>query len=247
MKRISITNHKGGCAKTTTCISLAHGLSRAGKRVLVVDVDPQGNAGDSFGVKHPKTLYHLLTQQSSVEECIAHARENLDIIISNKTLVVAEQNISGEMGRERYLNRSLENLNNNYDYLFFDCAPSWRLLNQNALLASQALIMPINMEFFALTGAKEILTEIKKIKELLKHKLTVDLIVPTFYDVRNSKSSRILEQLIDFFGAEKVAEPIRTNVKISESVYYKQTIFEYAPWSHGAEDYEKLTKRVMQL
>ena len=128
MKRICIVNHKGGCGKTSTAVSLAHGLSRAGKRVLVVDVDPQGNAGQSFGVKHPKTLYHLLIDQAPPQECITTVRENLDIITSTKTSVVAEQNIFGEMGRERVLERRLNGLNGGYNYVLFDCAPSWRLL-----------------------------------------------------------------------------------------------------------------------
>ncbi len=247
-KRIAIVNYKGGTGKTTTCVSVAHGLSRSGKRVLIVDVDPQGNASDSFGKKPAKTLYHLLVNDTPAHECVGEVRENLDIIGANKTLVVAEQNIFGEMGREQTLARRLKKIMNGvYDYIFFDCAPSWRLLNQNALMASQMVILPINMELFALTGAKEVIGELHKVEELLKHRLNIAMVVPTFFDVRNNKSKNILMQLYEYFGREKVAEPIRVNVSISEAPYYQKTIFEYAPKSHGAEDYQKLTNRVLEL
>ncbi len=246
-KQISIANHKGGCGKTSTCVALAHGLSRVGKRVLVVDVDPQGNASTSFGVKHHKTLYHLLTGQAPLYDCVIQARPNLDIITSNRTLAVAEQKIQGEMNRERSLSRYVNGLNDHYDYVLFDCAPSWRLLNQNALLASQMVIIPVNMEYFGLFALKEMMTDIKRVKQVLGHSLKVGLIVPTFYDVRNNKSKRILEQLTEFFGKDKVADAIRISVRISEAPYYKKTIFEYAPNSRGAEDYELLTKRVLAL
>lgn len=246
-KKIAVAMHKGGTGKTTTCVSLGHGLARKGKKVLIVDCDPQGNAGTWLGVKNKKTLYHLLMNETSLKDCITKARDSLDIIISNKTLSVAEQNLVGQMAREKALKRGLSGIENEYDYVLLDLAPSWRLLNQNSLVYADDVFIPINMEYFALLGAKQIIEEITMIEEHLDHKLNVSLAIPTFFDVRNKKSKEVLGGLTKYFGEEKVSTPIRVNCRLSEAPSYNQTIFEYSPRSHGALDYQKLTERVLNL
>jgi chromosome partitioning protein len=246
-KKISVAMHKGGTGKTTTCISLGHGLALKGKKVLVVDCDPQGNAGTWLGIKNQITLYHLLNDESSLKDCIVNARENLDIIISNKTLSVAEQQLVGKMGREKVLKRKLAGIENEYDFVLLDLAPSWRLLNQNALIYSDGVFIPISMEYFALLGARQIVDELSMIREYLDHELNVSLVIPTFFDIRNKKSKEVIEGLTDYFGKEKVADPIRVNCSLSEAPSYNQTIFEYSPKSHGALDYQKLTERVLKI
>jgi len=218
-----------------------------GKRVLLVDCDPQGNLAVALGLKPKFTLYHVLLDQQPVQDCIIQARENLDLIASNKTLAVAEQNLVGEMAREGVLKRRLDGVDSQYDYVLVDCGPSWRLLNQMAIVFARELLVPVHMEFLALLGVKQLVEELKLIEQHLRYKPEISLVVPTFYDLRHSRSEQVLKHLQEFFGSTKVALPIRINSKLSECTSFGKTIFEYAPSAKGAVDYQTLAERILTL
>ncbi len=244
MRKIAIINQKGGTGKSTSALNLAAGLARKGKKVLLIDMDPQGNIATWFDVTPPKTLYHLLIEDgTSAGECIINVRPNLDILPSTKTAAQAEIILTGQPGRERLLSRKLALLKG-YDFVLLDCAPSLNLLNQNAVTYATEALIPVSMDYLALVGVKQILENLKLIREILDHKIDVSWVIPTFYDRRNRKSREILDTLQDHFDG-KVARPIRINVRLAEAASHHQTIYEYDPSSHGARDYEELTQQLL--
>ncbi len=244
MRKIAIINQKGGTGKSTSALNLAAGLARKGKKILLIDMDPQGNIATWFDVAPKKTLYHLLLEEgTSATDCVLNVRPNLDILPSTKTAAQAEIILTGMPGRERILGRKLGSLKN-YDFVLLDCAPSLNLLNQNAVTYATEAIIPVSMDYLALVGVKQILENLKMIREILEHKIEVTLVVPTFYDRRNRKSREILDTLESHFDG-KVARPIRVNVRLAEAASHHQTIYEYDPSSHGARDYEYLTDQLI--
>lgn len=249
MRKCVIINQKGGTGKTTTAINLAGGLAEKGLKVLLIDMDPQGNCGVWFNVSADKSLYHLLVEDdTSIDDIVCTVRKNLDFVPSNRTAAQAEIILTGKPSRERVLKRKLtqiEKLNKGYDITILDCAPSLNLLNQNAIIYAEEAILPVSMDYLALVGIKQILENLKMVREILEHEIEISLVIPTFFDARNNKSHEILESLINHFNG-KVTNPIRTNVRLSEAASYNQTIFEYAPKSHGAHDYSELVERVIK-
>ena len=242
MRKISIINYKGGTGKTCTVVNLAHGLSLLGNKVLVIDTDPQGSAGHHLGVSYQHSLYDLLINNVPAEDCIVNARNNLDIICSNEHVYPAELKLSTYKHRESVLTHKIKGLSG-YDYVLLDCAPSMNLLNQNALLYSMEILLPVSMEYLALLGVKQLLKNIKILNKIFTKKLNISKVIPTFFDIRNRKSKDIVESLRRVFP-EYLSTPIRNSVKLSEAPGFKRTIFEYDPNSYGAEDYIKLVKEV---
>ncbi|MFP4630914.1 MAG: ParA family protein [Candidatus Acetothermia bacterium] len=244
MKKIAIINQKGGTGKTTTAVNLGKGLADRGIKTLLIDVDPQGNLATWFGKDFERTLYHLLVENETSESCIVQVEEDLYMIPSDESTAQAEKILTGKTSRETMLKRRLEGLDS-YEIVVLDCPPSLSLLNQNALVYAESAFVPVSMDYLALVGVRNILKNIKRINELLEYEIEVELVIPTFFDIRTNESKEILEKLKDHFDG-KVTEPIRTNVRLSESASYNQSIFDYAPNSHGAEDYEKLVERVIE-
>lgn len=244
MRKIAIINQKGGTGKSTSALNLAAGLAHKGKKVLLIDMDPQGNIATWFDVAPKKTLYHVLLEEGTpASDCVINVRPNLDILPSTKTAAQAEIILTGMPSRERVLSRKLAALKG-YDFVLLDCAPSLNLLNQNAVTYANEAVIPVSMDYLALVGVKQILENLKMIREILDHKIEVSLVVPTFYDRRNRKSREILDTLESHFDG-KVARPIRVNVRLAEAASHHQTIYEYDPSSHGARDYEELTDRLI--
>ncbi len=245
MRIISVMNYKGGTGKTSTVVHLAHGLALKGYRILIIDVDPQGSAGYHLGVNTiQRSLYDLITQKETLANCIVHARKNLDIICANEHLFPAEMHMANLQNRELVLSSRMVNLTG-YDFVFLDCAPSMNLLNQNALLYSNELIIPVSMEYFSLVGIKQLLKNIKIINQLFKKNIIIKMVVPTFFDKRNKKSKDIINSIRRVFH-KKVSTPIRSSVSLSEAPGVKQTVFEYADKSTGAQDYKNLVKEVLE-
>ncbi len=242
LRKIAIFNRKGGTGKTATAVSLAHGLAIKAKRVLLLDCDPQGNVATWLGVKAERTLYHLLMDAAELSECIENARENLDVIASNETLIAADQALVGEVGREKVLAEKLQGLRG-YDYAILDCPPSLSIVAQNVLMYADKVIVPLTRDYLALEALRKIVKNLEQIKTRLGKRIELALIVPTFFDGQTNLARECLAELDEKFPG-KVAEPIRKNVRIKEAAGAKQTIFEYAPASHGAEDYQKLVERV---
>lgn len=244
MRKIAIINQKGGTAKTTTAVNLAAALAHRDRRVLLIDMDPQGSVATWFDIVPPKSLYHLLLEESTgPQNCVVAVRENLDVLPSTKIAVQAELILTGLPGRERVLGRKLAQLSG-YDFVLLDCPPSLNLLNQNAITYAAEAFIPVSMDYLALVGVKQILENLKMVREFLDHAINVSLVIPTFYDARNRKSREILEKLELHFHS-KVTDPIRANVRLAEAASHHQTIFEYDPSSHGARDYQNLAERVL--
>jgi chromosome partitioning protein len=241
-KRIAVVNYKGGTGKTSTVVNLAHGLTLLGKKVLIVDIDPQGSSGYYLGIDPEVTLYEALLRLQPIERCIIPARPNLDIICSNERVFAAELKLATQPGREVVLAQLLKNITA-YDYIIIDCPPSMNLLNQNALTFADEIIVPVAMEFLSLVGIRQLLKNIQMVNKMLGRSIAVSKVVPTFFDPRNQKTKQIMESLERVFPG-RLTSPIRTNVALSEAPGYRQTIFEFDPKSKGAEDYLKLSREV---
>ena len=244
MRKIAIINQKGGTGKTTTAVNLGKGLADRGNKTLLIDVDPQGNLVTWFECDYERSLYHLLVDDESPDSCIVEIEDNLHLLPSDEATAQAEKILTGKTSRETILKRRLSGIDD-YDAVILDCPPSLSLLNQNALVYAKTAYIPVSMDYLAVVGVKNILKNIRRINDLLEHNVEVGLVIPTFFDIRTNQSKEILETLKKHFDS-KVTEPIRTNVRLSESASYNETIFEYAPNSHGAEDYAKLVERVIE-
>ena len=238
---ISITNRKGGVGKTTTAINLGAGLALLDYKICIVDLDSQANVSLSFGVDVDQSLYEVLVLGVSASSCLYPVRKNLEILPSTERLAEAKEILTGRRKREEILTQALKDLKD-YDFIFLDCAPSLDILNINALVASNEVIVPISCDYLATEGAR---AHMNIIRELIEdgYRVKLSLILPTFFDQRNRKSHEIYDILKRHFG-DAAAEPIRTNVRIAEAPSFKKTIFEYAPRSYGAIDYGKLVERV---
>ncbi len=242
---LAILNYKGGTGKTTTVINLAAGLALRGERVLAVDLDPQGSIGVSLGVRHPRTISHAMLGHAPAADCIVPARENFDVIISDTELFQVE----GELWRfnndsvaRRVLHHTLKPITD-YDYILLDCSHAISLLTQNALLCARELLVPIAMDYLAMVGTRQVLQTLKTVGRIPGHQLRLTLVVPTMYHVQYRKDQEVMALLHRYFDG-KVAEPIRSNVRVAEAASHQKTIFEYAPDSAGAVDYARLVERI---
>jgi chromosome partitioning protein len=243
MKRYAVVNYKGGTGKTTTVINLAHALSLKGAKVLVIDTDPQGSAGHYFGLSPQRTLYDVLIDHVPLSDCVVNVRYGLDIVCSNERLFPAELKMTSMKERELILKKSLANVTG-YDYIFLDCAPSMNLLNQNALLFADEVILPVSMEYLSLIGVKQLLKNIKIINRIFNRRVSITKVIPTFFDRRNKKSKDIIDSLKRVFK-NMVSNPVRTCTSLSEAPSKFKTIFEYNPDSFAAEDYYKITEEIL--
>jgi chromosome partitioning protein len=243
---ISVLNFKGGTGKTTTVVNLAAGLALRGWRVLGVDLDPQGSLTASLGTEYSHSLYHLLTGQTTVAECIVNVRDNLDILPSDPSLAQVEGTLwrmDDVRQRRTILAEKMQGVSG-YDYILIDCSPSINLLNENAVLYARKVFVPVSMEYLALLGTKQVVATLQTINQTQDHRVTLSLIIPTFYHSGHRKSNEVLEILKRHFAGQ-VALPIRTNVRLSEAASHYLTIYEYAPRSYGAADYAQLVERVI--
>ncbi len=242
-KRIAVFNHKGGTGKTTTSINLAAGLAETGRRVLLIDADGQGNVGASLGIAGQRTLYHVLVSGAKASDVAVPVRDGLDVLTSNETLAAAELFLAERPNRDRIMRERLGDACREYDTVVIDCAPALSLMNQNAMVYADSVIVPVACDYLSLIGMKQVLRTIRHVRELLQHDVQLLGVLPTFFDVRNRISREAILTLRDHFEG-RCYDPIRINTKLREAPSAKQTIFEYAPKSHGAEDYMRLVQRV---
>jgi chromosome partitioning protein len=245
-RRIAVFNHKGGTGKTTTSVNLAAGLAEAGQRVLLVDADGQGNVGASLGIRGEHGLYHVLVHGTPVERATMPVRHNLDVLTSNELLAAAELHLARLPNRDRVLKERLGDRASGYDVVVLDCAPALSLMNQNALVYADSVLVPVSCDYLSLVGVKQVLKTLKNVKEHLSHDVALLGVLPTFFDVRNSIARSCIESLQEHFG-ERCLQPIRVNTKLREAPSVRKTIFEHAPDSHGALDYMALVDRVRSL
>ena len=246
-RRIAVFNHKGGTGKTTTAVNLAAGLAESGRRVLLVDCDGQGNVGASLGIRGEKTLYHVLVQGASAAEAAIPVRQNLDVLTSNELLASAELYLAQRPNRDRILRERLGDRITiadspeaaGYDVVVLDCAPALSLMNQNALVYADGVVVPVACDYLSLIGVKQVLNTLKGVREHLRHEVRLLGVLPTFFDKRNRISNDALKALHKRFG-ETCLPPVRINTRLREAPSARQTIFEYAPESNGAKDYASL-------
>lgn len=245
MRKIAIALSKGGVGKTTTAVNLATGLALAGKRVLLVDVDTQGQVTKVLGLQAALGLADLVTAETSSTEALLPAREGLSVLAGGRTLAGLKRQITRrDFGGEQVLSEALAPFEDQFDYTVLDTAPGWDALTVNVLFYAHQVVAPVSLEVLTLQGLIEFeqsLTAIQKYHPALH----LAYILPTFFDRRVRKSAEILEQLHSHYGA-RVCAPVRYNVRLSEAPGYGQSIFEYAPHSPGAEDYQALVERIMR-
>lgn len=234
--RLAIFNHKGGTGKTTTSVSLAAGLAARGLRVLLVDTDSQGNVGVSLGVKADKTLYHVLVMGMRASDAAVKVRPNLDLLVANETLAAAELYLAGRQNRDRVLRDRILPSCDAYDVLLLDCSPSLSLMNQNALVLADGIVVPVACDFLSLVGVRQVIKTVKNVNTLLHHPVQITGVLPTFYDSRARICRDAIEAMKDHFG-ERVLPPIRAATRLKEAPAQGRTIFEYAPESNAAQDY----------
>src|SRR6185369_1081274 len=243
-RRMAIFNHKGGTGKTTTSVSIAAGLALKGYRVLLVDTDSQGNVGVSLVLKTDKTLYHVLVMGLRPQDVAVKVRENLDVLPSNETLAAAELYLAGRQNRDRILRDRLVAACAHYDVVVLDCSPSLSLLNQNALVFADGILVPVACDFLSLVGVRQVIKTVKNVNQLLHHPVQIWGVLPTFYDSRARICREALGTLRDHFG-DRCLMPVRAAMKIKEAPAQGRTIFEYAAGSPAAEDYMRVVDRVL--
>jgi chromosome partitioning protein len=239
--RLAIFNHKGGTGKTTTSVTLAGGLAARGLRVLLVDTDSQGNVSVSFGVKAERTLYHVLVMGVRPRDAAVRVRPNLDLLASNETLAAAELYLAGRQNRDRILRDRLAPAFEDYDLVLLDCSPSLSLMNQNALVAADGIIVPVACDFLSLVGVRQVIKTVKNVNALLHHPVQIHGVLPTFYDARARICRDALDALKEHFG-DRVLPPIRSAIRLKEAPAQGKTIFEFSPESNAAEDYQRIVE-----
>jgi chromosome partitioning protein len=243
-RRLAIFNHKGGTGKTTTSVSLAAGLASRGARVLLVDTDSQGNVSVSLGVKAERSLYHVLVMGLRASDAVVPVRPNLDLIVSNETLAAAELYLAGRQNRDRVLSTRLAPLFDSYDVIVLDCSPSLSLMNQNALVAADGVLVPVACDFLSLVGVRQVIKTIKNVNTLLHHPVQIYGVLPTFYDARARICRDAIATMKEHFG-DKCLPPIRGAIKLKEAPAQGKTIFEYEGSSNAARDYMRIVDRLV--
>lgn len=248
---IAFSNQKGGVGKTTTCVNLAAYTARAGKRVLVVDMDPQGNASSALGFferKDKKSVYEVLVGDIDAAGAVKKTEtEGLDIITSSGDLAGAELELAQVMiGRERVLDEKLEEVKEGYDFVFIDCPPSLGLLTVNSLAAADGVVVPIQCEYFALEGLSQMMNTIKLVKKFLRPAIEVEGVVITLYDGRAKLSKGVVGEIEKVFGDKVYQTKIPRNVRLAEAPSYGKPVSDYDPKCAGAQAYEKLAEEFLR-
>lgn len=241
-RRIAVVNHKGGTGKTTTAIHLAAGLAARDYRVLLVDADPQGNVAAWFGLEENECrMADLALSRLTARKARVEVRDNLEAIASDWRLAEAEERLVKGPEREQWLRKRLAGVRD-YDFVIVDCAPSMSILTTSALAYADEVVIPISMEYLALVGVRQIIDNILRMEARNGREMQIAAVVPTFYQTNLRKNREILRALRTHFR-DRLAEPIRASVRLSEAPSHHQTIFEYSPRSPGANDYRRLIER----
>jgi len=243
---IAILNQKGGVGKTTTAINLAAYLAKAGKKVLVCDIDPQGNTTSGLGLDKKNlgpTLYDVLFSRAEVSSSIKKvAGGKIFLIPSDSNLAAAEVELVPLEHREYQLRKVLSNLD--YDYILIDCPPSLGLLSVNALVAATDVLIPVQTEFYAMEGLGQLLATIQQVRQALNPSLNLLGVVLTMYDKRTSLSDQVKTELVNHFGDKVFNTVIPRNVRLAEAPSFGKTIAEHDKWSKGARAYKSLAKEL---
>jgi chromosome partitioning protein len=248
-KIISIFNQKGGVGKTTTTINLAAYIGSMGKKVLTVDIDPQGNTSSGLGIDKDKleySIYDVIMGMSPEKAIVTTKVENLDILPSKVELAGAEIELTAKMSRETKVKDAIIKVKDDYDYIFIDCPPSLGLLTINALTASDSVLIPIQCEFYALEGVKQLMNTIQLIKKSLNSKLEIQGVVMSMFDGRTRLSIEVVEEVKKYFKGKVYSTIIPRNVKLAEAPSYGMPIMLYDKSCKGAEAYMELAQEFLE-
>jgi chromosome partitioning protein len=247
---IAIANQKGGVGKTTTAINLSACLAEMNKKVLTIDIDPQGNTSSGLGIEKNKlenTIYQMIIGQCTIEECRIHTDiEHLDILPSNVNLAGAEIELIGVEGREYILKRKVEEIKEEYDFIIIDCPPSLNTLTVNAMTTADTILVPIQCEFYALEGLTQLIHTINLVKQRLNPKLEIEGVVFTMYDARTNLSLQVVENVKNNLKQNIYKTIIPRNVRLAEAPSHGLPINIYDPKSAGADGYRQLALEVIE-
>ena len=248
-KIISVANQKGGVGKTTTAVNMSTWIAKKGKKVLLIDADPQGNASSGLGIEKNVeiSVYDLMINDISAVEAIVKTQvKNLDICPSNINLAGAEVELVSMMSREYRLKEKLDEIKDKYNYIVIDCPPSLGLITLNAFTASDSVLIPVQCEYYALEGLGQLLNTVNLVKKHLNKSLEIEGALLTMYDMRTNLSNQVVKEVNNYFGENVYKTIIPRNVKLSEAPSYGMPITAYAPRSKGSKCYEKLANELLK-
>lgn len=250
MKILAITNQKGGVGKTTTCVNLAASLASLKKRVLLIDLDPQGNASTGSGIDkaHLKlSIYHVLLDEKTLKEVIVKSEKGgFDVAPSNRELAGAEVELVNEIARETRLKAAIAKIADAYDYVLLDCPPALNLVTVNALTAANAVMIPMQCEYYALEGLSDLVNTIKKVRAHLNPTLEIEGLLRTMFDNRNMLATQVSSQLISHFGKKVYETVIPRNIRLAEAPSYGLPVLSYDKNSKGALAYLELAAEIIK-
>ena len=249
-KIIAIANQKGGVGKTTTAINLSSCIASKGKKVLVIDIDPQGNTTSGFGIEKNElenTIYELILGDSSIEDCIVKDTfPNISVLPSNVNLAAAEIELIGIDRKEYILKNEVDWVKERYDFIIIDCPPSLSLLTINAMTTADSVLVPIQCEYYALEGLRQLIHTINLVKERLNPELDMEGVVFTMFDSRTNLSSQVVENVKSHLSQKIYNTLIPRNIRLAEAPSYGRPINFYDPKSSGAESYMSLADEVIE-
>lgn len=247
-KIIAIVNQKGGVGKTTTAVNISTILAKKGKKVLLIDSDPQGNATSGLGLnKDAKSIYDVIINNEKIEDIIVETNiKNLSICPSNINLAGAEVELVEIESRETILKEKIKNIKEKYNYIIIDCPPSLGLLTINSLVAATSILIPIQCEYYALEGVGQLMNTLNLIKKQLNKNLYIEGVIMTMNDARTNLSTQVIKEVRNYFKDNVYKTIIPRNVKLSEAPSFGMPISIYAPLSKGARCYEKLTNEILK-
>jgi len=247
-KVVTVSNQKGGVGKTTTIINLSYALSLLNKKILIIDLDPQGNATSGLGIRLSDaqlTIYEVVMTKLNSKSAIIK-KNGLSLIPSNIHLSGATIELINETNREYKLLKAIEEIKEEYDYVFIDTPPSLGLLTINALAAADEVLIPVQCEFFALEGLSQLLKTIKRVQSVINNKLALNGVILTMYDIRTNLSKEVYEEVKKYFEQKLYKTAIPRNVSVAESSSHGISVIEYEPKSSGSIAYMNLAKEFLQ-